>query len=73
MATKVAQSAVFARWPFFAALIAAAGLPISTHTPTLSAETYGIGLALLCLIGSIRDPRSAAFAAPRPNLARIAR
>ena len=38
-----------APWSLFAALIAAAGLPIYIHTPTVYAETYGIGLGALGL------------------------
>ncbi len=36
-------------WSLFAALIAAAGLPIYIHAPTVYAETYGIALACICL------------------------
>jgi glycoside/pentoside/hexuronide:cation symporter, GPH family len=52
-----------AQWSLFAAMIAAAGLPIYIHAPTVYAEAYGIGLgalgvtlALLRLIDVVQDP-----------------
>lgn len=50
-------------WSLFAALIAAAGLPIYIHAPKFYADTYGISLAalggtlaLLRLIDVVQDP-----------------
>ncbi len=58
-----------AQWSLFAALIAAAGLPIYIHAPTVYAETYGIGLgalgftlAALRLIDVVQDPALGWFA-----------
>ena len=59
-------------WSLFAALIAAAGLPIYIHAPTVYAETYGIGLgalgltlAALRLIDVVQDPLLGWFAESR--------
>ena len=61
-----------APWSLFAALIAAAGLPIYIHAPTVYAETYGIGLgalgltlALLRVIDVVQDPLLGWFAESR--------
>ena len=58
-----------APWSLFAALIAAAGLPIYIHTPTVYAETYGIGLGALGLgalgLTLALSLGSAAFGPPR--------
>jgi GPH family glycoside/pentoside/hexuronide:cation symporter len=50
-------------WSLFAAMIAAAGLPIYIHAPAVYAERYGIGLAalggvlgLLRLVDVVQDP-----------------
>lgn len=58
-----------APWSLFAALIAAAGLPIYIHAPAVYAETYGIGLgalgltlALLRVIDVVQDPLLGWFA-----------
>ena len=58
-----------APWSLFAALIAAAGLPIYIHAPTVYAETYGIGLgalgltlAALRVIDVVQDPLLGWFA-----------
>ena len=53
-----------APWSLFAALIAAAGLPIYIHAPTVYAETYGIGLGALGLTLAL-SLGSAAFGPPR--------
>jgi GPH family glycoside/pentoside/hexuronide:cation symporter len=52
-----------APWSLFAAMVAAAGLPIYIHAPAFYAETHGIGLAalggvlgLLRLIDVVQDP-----------------
>jgi glycoside/pentoside/hexuronide:cation symporter, GPH family len=51
------------QWSLFAAMVAAAGLPIYIHAPAVYAERYGIGLAtlggvlgLLRLIDVVQDP-----------------
>jgi hypothetical protein len=44
-----AMTPSLAPWSLFTALIAAAGLPIYIHAPTVYTETYGIGLASLGL------------------------
>ncbi len=63
-----------AQWSVFAALIAAAGLPIYIHAPTVYAETYGIGLgtlgatlALLRLTDVVLDPFLGWFAETHPG------
>ena len=63
MTAHAAASRGLAQWSLFAALIAAAGLPIYIHAPTVYAETYGIGLgalgvtlAALRLIDVVQDP-----------------
>jgi hypothetical protein len=50
-------------WSVFAAMIAAAGLPIYIHAPKVYAETHGLSLgalglvlALLRLIDVVQDP-----------------
>lgn len=50
-------------WPLFAAMIAAAGLPIYIHAPKFFVDTYGVSLAalggvlaLLRLIDVVQDP-----------------
>jgi glycoside/pentoside/hexuronide:cation symporter, GPH family len=43
------RSTGLVQWSLFAALIAAAGVPIYIHAPTVYAETYGIGLGTLGL------------------------
>jgi glycoside/pentoside/hexuronide:cation symporter, GPH family len=57
------------QWSLFAALIAAAGLPIYIHAPNVYAETYGIGLGVLGLtlaalrvIDVVQDPLLGWFA-----------
>lgn len=59
----VAARAPLAAWSLFAALIAAAGLPIYIHAPKFYADTYGISLAalggtlaLLRVIDVVQDP-----------------
>ena len=63
MTADAAASRGLAQWSLFAALIAAAGLPIYIHAPTVYAERYGIGLgalgvtlAALRLIDVVQDP-----------------
>jgi glycoside/pentoside/hexuronide:cation symporter, GPH family len=58
-----AESRGLAQWSLFAALIAAAGVPIYIYAPNFYAETYGIGLGtlgftllLLCLTDVVMDP-----------------
>ena len=67
MATPPA-SQTLAPWSLFAALIAAAGLPISIHAPTVYAETCGIGLGALGFgalgLTLALSPGSAAFGPP---------
>ncbi len=65
----VMPSQGLAQWSLFAALIAAAGLPIYIHAPTVYAETYGIGLgalgltlAVLRVIDVVQDPLLGWFA-----------
>ena len=42
-------------WTLFAAMLAAAGLPLYIHAPKLYAETYGIGLGTLgVVLGALR-------------------
>lgn len=44
-----------ARWSVFAAMLAAAGLPIYIHAPKVYAEAHGIGLAALgVVLGALR-------------------
>jgi GPH family glycoside/pentoside/hexuronide:cation symporter len=71
-ATAPATITQLAPWSLFAALIAAAGLPIYIHAPTVYAETYGIGLgalgltlALLRVIDVVQDPVLGWFAETR--------
>ncbi len=66
------MNGALAPWSLFAALIAAAGLPIYIHAPTVYAENYGIGLAalgltlaLLRVIDVIQDPLLGWFAESR--------
>ncbi|MFM2389461.1 MAG: hypothetical protein RLZZ437_1016 [Pseudomonadota bacterium] len=66
------QSGGLSQWSLFAALIAAAGLPIYIHAPTVYAESYGIGLgvlgvtlAALRVIDVVQDPLLGWFAETR--------
>ncbi len=63
MTAMPAPRAWLGQWSLFAAMVAAAGLPIYIHAPAHYAETYGIGLAalgyvlgLLRLIDVVQDP-----------------
>ena len=67
-----------AQWSLFAALIAAAGLPIYIHAPTVYAETYGIGLgalgftlAGLRLIDVVQDPLLGPIRADKRQLEQV--
>ena len=63
IAATSAPQAGLARWSLFAALIAAAGLPIYIHAPKFYVDTYGVSLAalggvlaLLRLFDVVQDP-----------------
>lgn len=48
--TATPQALAFPRWSLFAAMLAAAGLPIYIHAPAVYAEQHGLGLAALGLV-----------------------
>ncbi|HRK42346.1 MAG TPA: MFS transporter [Gemmobacter sp.] len=77
--TGAPQALAFPRWSLFAAMLAAAGLPIYIHAPAVYAAQHGLSLAALGLVLAalrlvdvVQDPALGWLAARVPRRASVA-